>query len=100
MSRSDPVVVAGRELTPEEIARRSAFFDDKLRGGIEGIAQRIYELFNVKVTSKTANSSSTLTMAQRSIQRRFTGLTANRGLTHQERSKTFPRLRARRHRAP
>ncbi len=50
MSRTDPVIVAGRELTQEEAARRSQFLDDKLRGGIEDIAQRVFELFNVRVT--------------------------------------------------
>ena len=50
MSKSNPVIVAGRELTQEEAARRAGYPDDRLYGGIEAISDRVLELFNVKVT--------------------------------------------------
>jgi hypothetical protein len=50
MSKPPPVIIAGQELTREQVARRTAFPDDKLRCGINDIAQRVYELFNVEVT--------------------------------------------------
>jgi len=50
MSSTSPVVVAGRELTAEELAERAQYSNNRLNAGIVVVAERVRELFNFEVT--------------------------------------------------